>query len=55
MDMAMSFGTGASLVNSYATALLALTRRGEIEEGQTVLVTGAAGRLGNLIKFFWLG
>jgi NADPH2:quinone reductase len=46
IDAVMSFATGASLVNSYATALLALTRRAEVEEGSTVLITGAAGRLG---------
>ncbi len=46
VDPALGFGIGASLVNSYATALLALTRRAAIEEGDTVLVTGAAGRLG---------
>ena len=33
-------------MNSYGTALLALTRRAMIEEGDTVLITGAAGRLG---------
>jgi NADPH:quinone reductase-like Zn-dependent oxidoreductase len=42
----MSFETGASLVNSYATASLALTRRAEVKEGDIVLVNGAGGRIG---------
>jgi len=42
----MSFETGASLVNSYATASLALTRRADVKEGDTVLINGAGGRIG---------
>ncbi|OXA64133.1 quinone oxidoreductase-like protein 2 homolog [Folsomia candida] len=46
VDNFMSFETGASLTNSYATALLALTRRAEVKDGDTVLINGAAGRVG---------
>ncbi|ODM99367.1 Quinone oxidoreductase-like protein 2 [Orchesella cincta] len=42
----ISFEIGATLVNSYATALIALCRRAEVKEGDSVLVTGAGGRLG---------
>jgi NADPH2:quinone reductase len=42
----MSYENGASLIISYVTALLALTRRAEVKEGDTVLVNGAAGRVG---------
>lgn len=37
---------GASLLDAYATALLGLHRRAEVEEDDTVLVTAAAGGLG---------
>ena len=43
---AVSFADGASLINSYATALIALTRRAEVRDGDFVLVTGAGDRLG---------
>jgi NADPH:quinone reductase-like Zn-dependent oxidoreductase len=46
VDNSMSFEDGASLTNSYATALLALTRRAEVKEGDTVLINGAGGRVG---------
>ncbi len=46
MNNSLSFETGATLVNSYATALIALSRRAEVKKGDTVLVTGAGGRLG---------
>lgn len=37
---------GATITNSYSTALLALTRRAEVKEGDTVLINGAGGRVG---------
>jgi len=46
VDNTMSFETGASLVNSYATALLALTRRAEVKDHDEVLINGAGGRVG---------
>lgn len=46
MNNALSFSQGASLINSYTTALLALTQVGKIKETDTVLVIGAAGRIG---------
>ncbi|CAG7835161.1 unnamed protein product [Allacma fusca] len=46
IDNSVSFSDGASLINSYATALIALSRRAAVEEGNFVLITGAAGRLG---------
>ena len=42
----VQFSIGASLIDTYGTALLGLHRRAEVEEGQTVLVTAAAGGLG---------
>lgn len=42
----LKFDVGASLLDSYCTALLGLQRRAEIEEGDTVVVTAAAGGLG---------
>lgn len=46
VDNFMSFETGASLTNAYATASLALTRRAEVKDGDTVLINGASGRVG---------
>lgn len=42
----MEFEVGASLLDTYGTALLGLHRRAEVEEDDTVLVTAAAGGLG---------
>lgn len=46
MDHAVSFDYGAALADTYATALIGLNRRAEINENSTVLVTAAAGGLG---------
>jgi NADPH2:quinone reductase len=43
---AMSFAQGAAMVTNYQTAHLALTRRGRMREGESVLVLGAAGGVG---------
>lgn len=42
----LSFGQGAAMVQSYATALFALTRRAEVRRGQWVLVLGGGGGVG---------
>jgi len=42
----LSFGQGAALVQSYATALFALTRRVTVRPGEWVLVLGAGGGVG---------
>jgi len=42
----VSFAQGAALSLNYLTAHLALVRRGQLREGETVLVQGAAGGLG---------
>ncbi|MFN8644569.1 MAG: alcohol dehydrogenase catalytic domain-containing protein, partial [Candidatus Binatia bacterium] len=42
----LSFGQGAALVQAYATALFALTRRATIERGQWLLVLGGGGGVG---------
>lgn len=42
----VSFEVGATLVQSYATAVYALTRRTQIAEGEWVLVLGAGGGVG---------
>ena len=42
----LDFAQGAGLVLNYHTALFALKRRGRLQEGETVLVHGAAGGLG---------
>jgi NADPH2:quinone reductase len=42
----LSFAQGAALVQSYATALFALTRRTELQAGARVLVLGAGGGVG---------
>ncbi|XP_046400680.1 quinone oxidoreductase-like protein 2 homolog [Ischnura elegans] len=42
----IDFKSGAALVETYSTALLGLTRRAELKEGQVILVTAAAGGLG---------
>jgi NADPH2:quinone reductase len=42
----MSFGQAASFVQSYGTALFAMTRRTTLSEGETVLVLGAGGGVG---------
>ena len=41
-----AFEIGASLLDTYGTALLGLHRRAEVEADDTVLVTAAAGGLG---------
>lgn len=43
---ALSFGQGAALMQSYGTALFALTRRTTLREGEWVLVLGAGGGVG---------
>ena len=43
---ALSFGQGATLVQSYATALFALTRRTTVSAGDWMLVLGAGGGVG---------
>jgi NADPH2:quinone reductase len=42
----LSFGQGAALIQSYATALFALTRRAAVGRGDWVLVLGAGGGVG---------
>lgn len=46
VPQAMTFEVGASLLDTYGTALLGLHRRAEVEANDTVLVTAAAGGLG---------
>lgn len=43
---AMTFAQGAAMVTNFQTAHLALSRRGRLREGETVLVLGAAGGVG---------
>ena len=43
---ALSFAQGAALLQSYATALFALTRRTQVKPGDRVLVLGAGGGVG---------
>jgi NADPH2:quinone reductase len=43
---ALDFAEGAGLVLNYHTALFALQTRGRLQEGETVLVHGAAGGVG---------
>lgn len=43
---AVSFQAGAALPMNYLTVHFALTRRGQLERGETVLVHGAAGGIG---------
>ena len=43
---ALDFGQGAGLILNYHTAYFALVLRGRLEEGETVLVHGAAGGVG---------
>ena len=45
----VSFEQGAALPLNYLTAHLALVRRGRLEEGETVMVQGAAGGLGTAV------
>jgi NADPH2:quinone reductase len=45
----VSFAQGAALPLNYLTAHLALVRRGQLEEGETVMVQGAAGGLGTAV------
>lgn len=42
----LSFGQAATLVQSYATMLFALTRRTTVQKGESVLVLGAGGGIG---------
>ena len=42
----LDFAQGASLILNYHTAYFALVTRGRLEEGETVLVHGAAGGVG---------
>src|SRR4051794_18233734 len=43
---ALDFAQGAALILNYHTAYFALRRRGRLQEGETVLVHGAAGGVG---------
>ena len=43
---ALDFERGAAVVQSYCTGLFALTRRCQVEAGETLLVLGAAGGVG---------
>jgi NADPH2:quinone reductase len=43
---AMSYGRAAAMLQSYSTALFALTRRIAVSPGETVLVLGAGGGVG---------
>ena len=44
---ALDFGQGAGLVLNYHTAFFSLVTRGRLDEGETVLVHGAAGGVGS--------
>lgn len=46
MPGGIKFEVGSALADAYATALLGLARRAHLQEGDTVLVTAAAGGLG---------
>lgn len=46
---AISFRSGAGMPMNYLTAHLALTRRGGLRQGETLLVHGAAGGLGTAL------
>lgn len=46
MPAAMSFAEGASFPSAYGTSMHALRQRGELKEGETLLVLGAAGGVG---------
>ena len=46
LPAALDFAEGAGLVLNYHTAWFALVMRGQLREGETVLVHGAAGGLG---------
>ncbi len=47
LPAALDFAEGAGLVLNYHTAWFALVMRGQLREGETVLVHGAAGGLGH--------
>src|SRR3954466_1328086 len=42
----LDFGQGAALILNYHTAYFSLVTRGQLQEGETVLVHGAAGGVG---------
>lgn len=46
VPQSMTFEIGSCLIDTYGTALLGLQRRAKLEEGDSVLVTAAAGGLG---------
>jgi NADPH2:quinone reductase len=46
LDPSLDFGQGAGLILNYHTAYFALVLRGRLQEGETVLVQGAAGGVG---------
>jgi NADPH:quinone reductase len=43
---AVSFATAATVIHSYDTAYYALVHRAQLRSGETVVVTGASGRVG---------
>ena len=46
LPTSLSFGQGATLMQSYGTALFSLTRRTTVREGEWILVLGAGGGVG---------
>ncbi|MDP3139982.1 MAG: NADPH:quinone oxidoreductase family protein [Burkholderiaceae bacterium] len=46
MPAAMSYAEGASFPSAYGTSMHALRQRGELKDGETLLVLGAAGGVG---------
>ena len=46
LPQGLSFGQGATLMQSYGTALFSLTRRTTVREGEWILVLGAGGGVG---------
>ncbi len=46
LPTSLDFERGAAVVQSYCTALFALTRRTQVDAGETLLVLGAAGGVG---------
>lgn len=42
----INYQTAAALADSYGTAMLGISRRAKIQQGETILITAAAGGLG---------